>query len=74
MELVDNQSCDSSLMSFRKFCSRRDFPALVLSDNATTFVAASEYLKTMSENPRVKEYLLDIKCNWKFIPARAPWF
>ncbi|XP_066938280.1 uncharacterized protein [Macrobrachium rosenbergii] len=46
----------------------------MLSDNATTFVAASECLKTMSENPRVKEHLLDIKCNWKFIPARTPWF
>ncbi|XP_066983817.1 uncharacterized protein [Macrobrachium rosenbergii] len=46
----------------------------MLSDNATTFVAALEYLKTMSENPRVMEYLLDIKCNWKFVPARAPWF
>ncbi|XP_066946062.1 uncharacterized protein [Macrobrachium rosenbergii] len=46
----------------------------MLSDSATMFVVASEYLKTMSENPKVKEHLLDIKCNWKFIPARAPWF
>ncbi|XP_066952493.1 uncharacterized protein [Macrobrachium rosenbergii] len=72
--LVDNQSCDSFLMSFRSFCSRRGLSALMLSDNATTFVVALEYLKTMSENPMVKEYLLDIKCNWKFIPARAPRF
>ncbi|XP_066947042.1 uncharacterized protein [Macrobrachium rosenbergii] len=74
VELDDNQSCDLFLMSLRKFCSRRGFPALMLSDNTTTFVAVSEYLKTISENPRVKEHLLDIKCNWKFIPARAPWF
>ncbi|XP_066964380.1 uncharacterized protein [Macrobrachium rosenbergii] len=73
-ELVDNQIFDSFLMSFRKFCSRRGFPALMLSDNTTTFVMASEYLKTMSENPRVKEHLLDIKCNRKFIPARATRF
>ncbi|XP_066944594.1 uncharacterized protein [Macrobrachium rosenbergii] len=74
MELVDNQSCDSFLVSFRKFCSRRGFLTLMLSDDATTFVVASEYLKTMSDYPRVKEHLLDIKCNWKFIPARSPRF
>ncbi|XP_066984713.1 uncharacterized protein [Macrobrachium rosenbergii] len=74
VEQVDNQSCDSFLMSSRKFCSRRGFPALMLSDNAITFVAASEYLKTTSENPTVKEHLLDIKCNWEFTQARALWF
>ncbi|XP_066964324.1 uncharacterized protein [Macrobrachium rosenbergii] len=61
-------------MNFRKLCSRSSFPALMLSDSTTTFVAASEYIKTMSENPRVKEHLLDIECNWKFIPARALFF
>ncbi|XP_066957957.1 uncharacterized protein [Macrobrachium rosenbergii] len=29
VELVDDQSCDSFLMSFRKFCSIRGFPALM---------------------------------------------
>ncbi|XP_066965875.1 uncharacterized protein [Macrobrachium rosenbergii] len=74
VELVDNQSFHSFLMSLRKSCSRRGFPAIMLSDNTTTFVVVSEYLKTMLKNPRVKEHLLDIKCNGKFIPVRAAWF
>ncbi|XP_066946072.1 uncharacterized protein [Macrobrachium rosenbergii] len=74
VELVKNQSCNSLLMAFRNFCSRRGFPSLMLSDNATTFVAASEYLKAMAENISVQEHLNQVECKWKFIPARAPWF
>ena len=74
MELVNNLSCHSFLLAFRKFCGRRTFPSLILSDNATTFVAAAEFLKTIAESREVQEHFLDIKCTWQFIPARAPWF
>ena len=47
---------------------------MILSDNATTFVAAAEFLKNIAESREVQEHLNDIKCSWKFIPARAPWF
>ena len=74
LELVNNLSCHSFLLAFRKFCNRRIFPSLILSDNATTFVAAADFLKTIAESREVQEHLLDIKCTWQFIPARAPWF
>ncbi|XP_068245388.1 uncharacterized protein [Palaemon carinicauda] len=54
LEVVKNQSADSFLMALRKFSSRKGFPSLMLSDNATTFVAASEYLKTMADTPFFK--------------------
>ncbi|XP_068211733.1 uncharacterized protein [Palaemon carinicauda] len=74
IELVKDLSCDSFLMVFRKFCSRRGFPSLMLSDNATTFVSTSVYLKNMAESSLVQEHLNAIECKWKFIPGRAPWF
>ena len=74
LEIVTNQSCNSFLVAFRKFCGRRGFPSLVLSDNATTFVAASDYLKSMYDDSRVHEHLAKSSCKWEFIPARAPWF
>ena len=46
----------------------------MLSDNATTFIAAADYLKNMSEDLRVRNYLHEVECKWQFIPARAPWF
>ena len=74
MELVDNLSCNTFLLAFRKFCNRRIFPSLILSDNATTFVAAAGFLKELAESQVVQEHLMEIKCSWQFIPARAPWF
>ncbi|XP_068211786.1 uncharacterized protein [Palaemon carinicauda] len=74
IELVKDLSCDSFLMVFRKFCSRRGFPSLMLSDNATTFVSTSVYLKNMAKSSIVQEHLNAIECKSKFIPARAPWF
>ena len=74
MELVNNLSCHAFLLAFRKFCNRRIFPSLILSDNATTFVAAAGFLKEIAESQMVQEHLLEIKCSWQFIPARAPWF
>ncbi|XP_068234232.1 uncharacterized protein [Palaemon carinicauda] len=74
IELVKDLSCDSYLMVFRKFCSRRGFPSLMQSDNATTFVSTPVYLKIMAESSLVQEHLNAKECKWNFIPARAPWF
>ncbi|XP_068250784.1 uncharacterized protein [Palaemon carinicauda] len=57
LEVVGNQSDDSLLMAFRKFSSRKGFPSLMLSDNATTFVAASAYLKTMADSHLFQNHL-----------------
>ena len=69
MELVNNLSCHSFLLAFRKFCNRRAFPSLVLSDNATTFVAVAGFLRNIAESREVQVHLLDMKCSWQFIPA-----
>ena len=47
LEVVTDQSCDSFLIAFRRFCGRRGFPSLVLSDNATVFVSAADFLRNM---------------------------
>ncbi|XP_068245329.1 uncharacterized protein [Palaemon carinicauda] len=61
LEVVRNQSADSFLMAFRKFSSCKGFPSLMLSDNATTFVAASEYLKMMADSPLFQNHLEKIE-------------
>ena len=69
MELVNNLSSHSFLLAFRKFCNRRSFPSLALSDNATTFVVAAGFLMDIAESREVQEHLVDMKCSWQFIPA-----
>ncbi|XP_068250697.1 uncharacterized protein [Palaemon carinicauda] len=74
IELVKDLPCNSFLRVFQKFCGRRGFPSLMLSDNATTFLSTSVYLKNMAETSLVQEHLNAMECKWKFIPERAPWF
>lgn len=59
LELCDNMSCEEFMLAFRRFCARRSFPQLVLSDNAPTFTQASRYLKDLSDNPTVVAFLGD---------------
>ena len=47
---------------------------MLISDNASTFVAASNILLNISRTTKIQDHLLSLKCNWRFIPARAQWF
>lgn len=65
----------------KRFVSRRGLPAIIYSDNATNLVAADKQLKEIYENLNdnfkseyVRQYLLEQKIHWKFMPARSPHF
>ena len=73
LELVPDNSTRSFLQAFRRFVSRRSTPSLIISDNASTFVAASKILKNIYDSPEVKECMLRQKVDWRFITPRAPW-
>ena len=72
--MVNNLSCYPFLLAFCKFCNGRVFLSLILSDNATTFVAATEFLKEIAENRELQEQLHEVRCSWQFISTGAPWF
>ena len=74
LEVVDNLSSDSFLHIFRRFVSRKGYPEMIWSDNATNFTGAANYLTQLQSDPKVQELLNEKGCEWKFIPARAPWF
>jgi len=65
---------ETFLQAFHRFSSRRSLPQLVLSDNASTFMAAADDLKALFESDTVKESLGNQGIEWKFIPRRAPWY
>ena len=65
LELVASMNLTDFLDSFSKFCSRRQTPEIVVSDNAPTFVAANE---TLQRN------LGPLAPKWHFNPPKAPWW
>ncbi|XP_045206090.2 uncharacterized protein LOC123558274 [Mercenaria mercenaria] len=74
LELVHDLTDDSFMQAFRRFVSRRSFPRLIISDNATTYHAASNTLNKMFESQTLKDQLNSTGTEWRFIPNRSPWF
>ena len=73
LEIVENCSEYEFLCAFRRFVARRSYPKLIISDNATTFIAANKTLQNICMSPEVQRYFEGHNMEWKFITKRAPW-
>ena len=74
LEIVSNLSEEKFLLAFRRFSSRKSLPYLMISDNASTYLASAETLKRLFESLSLKETFSRQGVEWKFIPKRAPWY
>ena len=74
LELVCDLSVDSFLLAFCRFVSRKSLPTLMVSDNASTYLAAAEEIKELFESVDLREALGRQHVTWSFIPKRAPWY
>ena len=74
LEIVQDLTAESFLLTFRKFAGRRSLPRMMISDNGSTYLSAAEELRSLMELPEVKEELSRRGVTWKFIPKRAPWY
>ncbi|KAG1682450.1 Organic cation transporter protein [Nymphon striatum] len=63
LELVDSLKTEEFLLCFRRFMGRRNVPSIIISDNAATFVKASQ-----------DSFITSKRIKWRFIVPRAPWW
>ena len=47
VEIVWDLTTDSFILALRRFCSRREYPHIIQSDNGTNFIGAESELKTV---------------------------
>ena len=71
LEIVTDLTVECFLQAFRGFSGRRSLPRLVVSDNASTFLLASEELTTLFSSATLT---VALGVEWKLILKRAPWF
>ena len=57
LETVTDLSAETFLLAFRQFASSRSIPSVMLSDNASTYLAAAEELKKLFGCDVIKEVL-----------------
>ncbi|XP_029155968.1 uncharacterized protein LOC114928791 [Nylanderia fulva] len=78
IELVTDLSSAAFIAAFRRFCSRRGIPAIVLSDNGTNFRGAQTELYRIFHasmcDGAVESSMASLGIEWRFIPASAPHF
>ena len=74
LEVVMDLSVETFLLAFRRFASRRSLPKIVVSDNASTYMAAAEELQQLLHSEHMIEVLGRRGVQWRFIPKRAPWY
>ena len=77
LELVQNQTTEAFLRSFRRMISRRGMITTFYSDNSQTFKAASKEMEryyNIMNGKSFKNFLTDHKIKWKFIVDYAPWW
>lgn len=73
LEVVNDNTEGEFMNAFIRFVSRRSYPQIIYSDNAKTFVAANETLKTIANKPFIQNSLSKYRIEWKFITPRAAW-
>ena len=74
LEIVTNLTTENFLLAFRRFSSRKSLPKVMLSDNASTYLAAVDELNELFSCKTLLEALSRKGVTWKFIPKRAPWY
>ena len=74
LEIVTDLSVETFLQAFRRFSNHKPLPKILISDNASTYMAAAEELLSLFKSTLLTETLNSKGVTWKFIPKCAPWY
>ena len=74
LELVNDLTSHAFIKCFKRFTARRGVPALVVSDNGTTFKGASKILQKIIQRTEVQEHFGEFGIQWIYNVERAPWW
>eukprot|EP00794_Sanderia_malayensis_P013528 gene13528-biopygen10795 len=74
VELLPNATCEQFLMSFKRYIAARGRPSKIISDNGSTFVAASKWIARVRKSEIMHEYLAKQEIRWQFNLSRASWW
>lgn len=78
LETVTSLSAEDFLYCLRRFTSRRGYPIMLISDNATNFKLISKVMKKAGDqkilSPSSYEaFMEDHHIQWKFVTEYSPW-
>ena len=74
LDLLPDQTSDEFIISLKRAIARRGRPTKIYSDNFSTFVAASNWLKHLMREEKVHAFLAKHHIKWQFNLSKAPWW
>ena len=74
LEIVTDLTTKNFLQALRRFSSNKSLPRVMLSDNASTYLAATDELNKLFSCKILLDALSRKGVIWKFIPKCAPWY
>ena len=72
LKVVTDLTVVTFLLAFRRFTGCRSLPQIVVSDNASIYLAAADELRQLLQSEHLTEALGRKGVQWRFIPKRAP--
>ncbi|XP_076233347.1 uncharacterized protein LOC143178507 [Calliopsis andreniformis] len=78
LEVVSDLTTEAFIAALKRFISRRGLCRNIYSDNGTNFTGAdnelTELYKTLSDDEKLRRFLIDKEVSWHFTPALSPHF
>ena len=73
LDVTEDYSCDSFLLTLRRFCNYWGTPHKIISDPGSQLIAAAKELGKWDFS-QIHEWMTGEKTEWKFIPANSQHF
>ena len=74
LDLARSMETNEFLLSLKGLIARRGRPSTIYSDNGSTFIGAAAWMKQVTNDERLNDYLARHQIAWKFNLSRAPWW
>jgi len=74
LEVAIDGTSDAFARAFRRFVAYQTIPQVVYSDRGSNFVGFQPMLNELMEDSQMDQEMRRNRIEWRFIPAKAPWF
>ena len=74
LDLARSLQTDEFLLSLKGLIARRGRPSTIYSDNGSTFIGATAWIKQVQNDEKLNDFLAHHQIMWKFNLSRAPWW
>ena len=74
LEVAIDGTSEAFARAFRRFVAYQTIPQIIFSDRGSNFVGFQPMLNELMKTSHMEQEMRRNRIEWRFIPAKAPWF